>query len=115
MSRRNRAAEAAAAGEFTRIQKAALLLLADEPGHYPSSLAYSLLDKGVLKLHHRRGRWTAQGAGMIGGKILAELWRAGLARRAPTTFAYTNRHELTAKGEAAVALLKQQETPHAAG
>ena len=80
----------------TPLQLAALALLRDEPGHYPSSLAYTLLDRGVLRRRHPARRLRAQGAGFIGGKILGELFRAGWITR---QIGSDTRWETTARGQ----------------
>lgn len=48
-------------------------------GLSPSSLAYLLIDQGVMVNRCGKKRLRPQGAGFIGGSLLARLRRAGLA------------------------------------
>lgn len=57
-----------------------LLESSGDRGMLSSEVAYGLLRAGLIACRHPRGRWKAQGAGFIGGSLLAPLARKGLVR-----------------------------------
>lgn len=68
------------------------------PGITPSSFAYAALDAGLLT--NRLGRrWSPQGAGRIGGGILADLEKAGLVIGSGR---YGREFNITQRGRAAL-------------
>ena len=59
--------------------RALLALVGKHPGITPSAFAYVALDAGLINC--RTGRcWRPQGAGRIGGGLLAKLTREGWVR-----------------------------------
>lgn len=80
----------------TKLQAAALRIVLNNPGIYPSGLAYKLIDSGDITPKNGR-KLRPQGAGFVGGKILAETWRAGW-----TSGGWPEGHKITAEGKRAI-------------
>ncbi len=78
------------------IELATLIAVRDMPGVYPASLAYRLVETGALRTKRPDGRMKAQGAGMIGGSLLARTYKAGW------TYQHGGGHRITREGLAAI-------------
>ena len=95
--------------DATPLELAALRYIDENPCFQSSSLAYGLVARGALQLRTDRGRMSPQGAGFIGGKIIAGLrrkaWIRGPFRLSGTT--------LTAQGHRILLEAGAVETPHA--
>lgn len=73
-------------------------------GISPSVLAFCALEAGLVnKSPNSRTTWTAQGAGFLGGKLLADLERRGLVRGGGR---FGRDYRLTPSGQAALAVSK---------
>lgn len=74
--------------------RALLALVGKHPGITPSAFAYVALEAGLINCHTGR-RWRPQGAGRIGGGLLARLQREGWVRG---NGSYGRQFRLTALG-----------------
>ena len=73
-------------------------------GINPSGLAYVLIEHGAIRMQHGRKRLRPQGAGFIGGRLIARLYRAGLVHSSWPEGAW-----VTIAGQRALASLQSEE------